>query len=53
MNERMDRTRVVIGTVEGMELSIISRQDLLRNKKASARYRDLADAEILEDNLTE
>ncbi len=39
--------------VEGMELSIISRQDLLRNKKASARYRDLADAEFLEDNLAE
>ncbi len=36
--------------VEGIELSIISRKDLLRNKKASGRYRDLADAEFLESD---
>ncbi|MCK5736310.1 MAG: hypothetical protein KAH21_07510 [Spirochaetaceae bacterium] len=34
--------------VEGIELSVISRQDLIRNKKASGRHRDLADAEFLE-----
>ncbi len=41
-------------SVEGIELSIISRNDLLLNKKASGRHRDLADAEFLEtdtDNL--
>jgi len=41
-------------SVEGIELSIISRNDLIQNKKASGRHRDLADAEFLEsdtDNL--
>ncbi len=36
--------------IEGIELSIISRNDLLRNKKASGRHRDLADVEFLESD---
>jgi hypothetical protein len=33
---------------EDLEISTISRADLIRNKKASGRYRDLADVEFLE-----
>ena len=31
-----------------VEISVISRVDLVRNKKASGRHRDLADVEFLE-----
>lgn len=34
--------------IDDLEISAISREDLLKNKKASARHRDLADAEFLE-----
>ena len=34
--------------VEDIEISIISKEDLVRNKKASGRTRDLADAENIE-----
>jgi hypothetical protein len=40
-------------TVEDMEISTISREDLIRNKKASGRLRDLADAEGLEEEQIE
>jgi hypothetical protein len=33
---------------DDLEISTISRIDLIKNKKASARYRDLADVEFLE-----
>jgi len=35
-------------SIEGIEISTISRDDLIKNKKASARHRDLADVESLE-----
>jgi len=35
--------------VEGMEISVISKEDLIVNKKASGRHRDLADVEFLEE----
>lgn len=34
--------------VNGLEISVISKEDLIVNKKASGRHRDLDDAEILE-----
>jgi predicted nucleotidyltransferase len=34
--------------VGGLEISVISKQDLIANKKASGRHRDLDDVEILE-----
>ena len=34
--------------IEGLEISVISKVDLIKNKKASGRHMDLADAEILE-----
>ena len=34
--------------VEGVEIMLISKDDLMKNKKASGRYMDLADAENLE-----
>lgn len=35
-------------TVEGITITVISKEDLIRNKKASGRTRDIADAESLE-----
>jgi predicted nucleotidyltransferase len=35
--------------VDGVEVSVISKQDLIKNKKASGRNRDLADVESLEE----
>lgn len=35
--------------VENIDISIISKEDLIRNKKASGRIKDLADAESLEE----
>jgi len=34
--------------VDGTEIAVISKDDLIKNKKASGRYQDLADAEVLE-----
>jgi hypothetical protein len=44
-----DRTSV---RVEGQEIPLISREDFLRNKRATGRLRDLADAEELEKLVT-
>ncbi len=38
--------------VEGQEIPLISREDFLRNKRATGRLRDLADAEELEKLVT-
>jgi hypothetical protein len=35
-------------TIEGIEVRILSIDDIIRNKRASGRTKDLADAEILE-----
>ncbi len=35
------------GTIDGIPASIISRQDMIRNKKAAGRLQDLADVEKL------
>jgi predicted nucleotidyltransferase len=34
--------------IEGIEVSVVSKEDLIRNKKAVGRYKDLADVERLE-----
>ena len=39
----------VMATVDGLELPFLGRDDLLRNKRASARSKDLADVELLEE----
>ena len=36
-------------SVEGVAVSVISREDLIINKKASGREKDLADAQMLEE----
>jgi hypothetical protein len=41
-------SRKVIINTEGVDISIISREDLIKNKKASGRKMDIADAEKLE-----
>ncbi len=41
-------SRRQILTSDEVEISVISRADLVRNKKASGRHRDLADVEFLE-----
>jgi hypothetical protein len=40
--------RRVAAQVEGVDLPVISREDLVANKRAAARARDLADVEALE-----
>ncbi len=35
-------------SVDDLNITIISREDLITNKKASGRHRDLADVEFLE-----
>ena len=40
--------RAIEKTIEGVPVRIISREDLIANKRASGRTKDLADAEILE-----
>ena len=35
-------------TIDDLEISVISKEDLIVNKKASGRHRDLADVEFLE-----
>jgi hypothetical protein len=39
-------------SIEGLDVSVISKKDLIKNKKASGRNRDLADVDNLlgEDN---
>jgi hypothetical protein len=39
--------------INGLEISVISKDDLIKNKKASGRHRDLDDAEILEKSEKE
>jgi hypothetical protein len=41
-------TRRSILEIEGIEVSVVSKDDLIRNKKAVGRYKDLADVERLE-----
>ena len=36
-------------TIQDVPISVISKEDLIKNKKASGRYRDLADAEDLDN----
>ncbi|MCD4709128.1 MAG: hypothetical protein K8S62_15505 [Candidatus Sabulitectum sp.] len=35
--------------IDGVDIATISRNDLIKNKKASGRYRDLADVEFIEN----
>ena len=46
INECYGRKEVV--NFDGIDISVISRSDLIKNKKASGRTMDLADAEMLE-----
>ncbi len=46
------RSRVV-ETVDGLELPFLGREDLLRNKIASARPKDLADVELLKNQASD
>jgi predicted nucleotidyltransferase len=46
IEECYKRRKIV--TVDGVKISLISREDLIRNKKASGRDKDLADANELE-----
>jgi hypothetical protein len=39
-----------VRTIEGLSLPVIGRDDLIRNKRATGRPRDLADADQLEGN---
>ena len=41
-------TRAVQKTIDGIPVRIISLDDLIANKKASGRAKDLADVEVLE-----
>lgn len=41
-------SRAIEKMIEGVPVRIISREDLIANKRASGRTKDLADAEILE-----
>ena len=43
-------TRREILTADDVEISTICKADLIRNKKASGRHRDLADLEFLEED---
>jgi len=40
-------------TIDGMDISVISKEDLLKNKRVSGRHRDLADVESLEGDKEE
>ncbi len=42
-------SRRVILTLDGLAISVISKKDLIRNKKTSGRIRDLADVEYLSE----
>ena len=39
--------------IDDIEISLISKNDLIRNKKSTGRYRDLGDAESLEESEDE
>ena len=41
-------TRAVLKTIDGIPVRVISLDDLIANKKASGRAKDLADVEVLE-----
>lgn len=41
-------SRAIEKAIEGVPIRVISREDLIANKRASGRTKDLADAEILE-----
>ena len=47
-NDCYSRRNVIF--VDDIDISLISKNDLIKNKKASGRYRDLADVEELENN---
>ena len=51
INECYPRRKII--TVEGLEISLISKEDLIKNKKASGRMQDLADVESLEEDISE
>jgi hypothetical protein len=42
--------RRVVRRIDDMDIPFIGRQDLIRNKRATGRLRDLADVEMLDDN---
>ncbi|MCX6998486.1 MAG: hypothetical protein NTV49_15735 [Kiritimatiellaeota bacterium] len=42
------RTHSIVTVVDGIKLSILSLDDLIINKRAAGRTKDLADAEVLE-----
>ena len=44
-------SRKNIINVDGIEISLISKKDLIKNKKSSGRAKDIADVESLEDIL--
>ncbi len=44
-------TRRNVITVEDIKISMIAKEDLIKNKKASGRHRDLADVESFEEEL--
>ncbi len=48
IQECWDRRQIIL--VDGLEVSVISREDLIENKKASGRLQDLADIEKLDSN---
>lgn len=48
VNDCYPRRNVI--TIDGVDIPLISREDLIRNKKAAGRLQDLADAENLENS---
>ncbi len=48
INIRECYKRRMIITVKGTDISVISREDLIQNKRATGRIQDLADAQSLE-----
>ncbi|MDR0908402.1 MAG: nucleotidyltransferase [Spirochaetaceae bacterium] len=40
-------SRSIVSDIEGMQIHILSKDDMIVNKKASGRYKDLADVEML------
>jgi hypothetical protein len=46
--EEAERTMTKV-SIEGLELPILGRQQLLANKRATRRPKDLLDAQLLED----
>lgn len=46
MNEKMDRKQIIIGNAKELE----KKEDLIKNKRASGRHRDLADIESFEES---